>query len=30
MSASNYVGRIGALAAAFGVGPAILTGPAIA
>ena len=30
MSASNYVGRIGALAAAFGVGAAILTGPAIA
>lgn len=30
MSASAYVGRIGALAAAFGVGAAIFTGPAIA
>jgi hypothetical protein len=30
MSASTYVGRIGALAAAFGIGAAILTGPAIA
>ena len=30
MSASTYVGRIGALAAAFGVGAAIFTGPAIA
>ena len=30
MSASAYVGRIGALAAAFGVGAAILTGPAVA
>lgn len=30
MSASAYVGRIGVLAAAFGVGAAILTGPAVA
>jgi hypothetical protein len=30
MSASTYVGRIGALAAAFGVGAAIFTGPAVA
>lgn len=30
MSASTYVGRIGALAAALGVGAAVLTGPAIA
>ena len=30
MSASTYVGRIGALAATFGVGAAIFTGPAIA
>lgn len=30
MSASTYVGRIGALAAALGVGAAIFTGPAIA
>jgi hypothetical protein len=30
MSASTYVGRIGALAAALGVGAAIFTGPAVA